>query len=208
MELPLHDQATEVRLNSRRKARKPVMPIPKRAIEVGSGTAAVGAKLKLTEVGVPTIEEPLTSPVRNTPVVSTLNVSTPPTTAAGYVKTTSLGGGGTIVGAFGAGTPLKLSIAVTGAEKKKSTSLAVAPGTDQLPVTVSEPACDGAASAKLAKKPAATANNDERFIIRILLGRYLIKEITVHSSVLLIHNTIVSIPARRDLTNYASSAIW
>jgi hypothetical protein len=28
-------------LNNRRKAKKPVMPIPRRAIEVGSGTAAV-----------------------------------------------------------------------------------------------------------------------------------------------------------------------
>jgi hypothetical protein len=82
-----------------------------------------------------------------------------------YVKTTSLGGGGTIVGGFGEGAPVKLSIAVTGAEKKKSNSLAVPPGTDQVPVTVTEPACDGAASAKLATKPKATANN-KRFIIK------------------------------------------
>ena len=35
-------QATELHLNSRRKARKPVMPMPRRAIEVGSGTARNG----------------------------------------------------------------------------------------------------------------------------------------------------------------------
>jgi hypothetical protein len=188
-------------------AKNPAMPIPKRAIEPGSGMAVDDLKLKLTSVGVPTIEAPLTSPVRNIPDVWAVNVSAPPTTPGEYVKITSFGGGGGIVGGLGRGTPLKLLTAVTGPEKKKSISLAVAPGTDQLPVTVTEPAWDGAASAKLAKRPAANANNDERFIIRKLLGRYLLKEITVYSSVLLIHNTIVSIPARRDLTNHVSSAM-
>jgi hypothetical protein len=133
-------QATEGRLNSLRNAKKPVMPIPKRAIEAGSGTAPVGVKLKLTDDGVPTIDAGLISPLRRTPDVSTVNFRAPPTTPGVYVNTTSLGGGGTIVGALGAGAPLKLSIAVTGPEKKKSNSVAVAPGTDQVPVTVTEPA--------------------------------------------------------------------
>jgi len=39
-ELPYHVQATTVRLNKRRNAKNPVMPMPSKAIEVGSGMAA------------------------------------------------------------------------------------------------------------------------------------------------------------------------
>ena len=39
-ESPYHVQATAVRLNKRRNAKNPVMPIPSNAIEVGSGTEA------------------------------------------------------------------------------------------------------------------------------------------------------------------------
>jgi hypothetical protein len=102
--------------------------------------AALGVKLKLMDDGVPTIVSGLISPLRRTPDVSTVNASAPAETPGVYVNTTSLGGGGTIVGGLGAGAPLKLSIAVTGPEKKKSNSVAVAPGTDQVPVIVTEPA--------------------------------------------------------------------
>jgi len=48
----LVNQAFAVRLNSRRRARKPVMPMPRRAIELGSGTASVMPRV------VPLIEAP------------------------------------------------------------------------------------------------------------------------------------------------------
>jgi hypothetical protein len=182
------------------------MPIPSRAIEVGSGTA-VGTKLKLTADGVPVIEPGLIMPLRKTPVVSTVNVSDPLSVAGVYVKITSFGGGGAIVAELGVGAPLKLSIAVTGPEKKKSNSPAVAPGTEKVPVTVIEPARDGAASATLASKPTANAQSDERFIIENSWEDSWSQKSSNYLCVLLIHNAIVSIPARPDLTNHGSSAI-
>jgi len=111
------------------------MPIPKRAIEVGSGTAVM--KLKLLAAGVPMIEVGLISPPSKKPDVVTVNVSAPATVGGTYVKITSLPEN---VGALGVGVPTKVAGADTGAEKKKSNSPATAPGTEKLPVTVTEAA--------------------------------------------------------------------
>ena len=48
---------------------------------------------------------------------------------------------------------MKLSGADTGAEKKKSNSPATAPGTEKLPVTVTEAALDGAVKRQAGEKP-------------------------------------------------------
>jgi hypothetical protein len=78
------------------------------------------------------------------------------------MKITSLGGG-IGMNTVGVGVPEKLTT-VTGASKSKTIELDVAPGTDQEPVRVMRPARDGAANAKLATRPVATAKN-ELFII-------------------------------------------
>ena len=70
---PWHDQATAVRLNNRRKAKKPVMPMPSKAIEVGSGTGCM--KLKLTGRGCADDRGRVDTPPSKTPDVVTVNVS-------------------------------------------------------------------------------------------------------------------------------------
>jgi hypothetical protein len=165
-ESPYHVQATAVRLNKRRNAKNPVMPIPSNAIEVGSGTVATPT------VSVPCVPAvtPVSEAVENViaPGVPVLNSNTKdPLAAAVKLASTVFGPISVYV------IPERLELTVvtgpigsTPGEYVISISVAV-PGvvTVNDAVVVTVPAWLGVANATLASKPAATVKKSDRFVI-------------------------------------------
>jgi len=167
-ESPYHVQATAVRLNKRRNAKNPVMPIPKSAIEVGSG---------ITAVATPTVTVPCDPEVTPdseafenviAPGVLVVNSNTKdPLAAALNVASTVFALGceytmldrveltvtGFVIGSTPGEYVISISVAVPG----------LVTVNDAVVVTV--PAWLGVANATLASKPAATVKKSDRFVI-------------------------------------------
>jgi len=165
-ESPYHGQATAVRLNKRRNAKNPVMPIPSNAIEVGSGTVATPT------VSVPCVPAvtPVSEAVENViaPGVPVLNSNTKdPLEAAVKLASTVFGPISVYV------IPERLELTVetgpigsTPGVYVTSISVAVPPlFTEKLAVVTTVPAWLGVANATLASKPAATVKKSDRFVI-------------------------------------------
>jgi hypothetical protein len=165
-ESPYHVQATTVRLNKRRKAKNPVMPIPSNAIEVGSGTVATPT------VSVPCVPAvtPVSEAVENViaPGVPVLNSNTKdPLAAAVKLASTVFGPISVYV------IPERLELTVvtgpigsTPGVYVTSISVAVPPlFTEKLAVVTTDPAWLGVANATLASKPAAKVKKSDRFVI-------------------------------------------
>jgi hypothetical protein len=163
-----HVQATAVRLNKRRNAKNPVMPMPKSAIEVGSGTAAVATPMVRLpcDPAVTPVSEALENVIA--PGVLVVNANTKDPLAAA-VKLASIVFGAISVYVI----PERLELTVvtgpigsTPGEYVISISVAV-PGlvTVNDAVVVTVPAWLGVANATLASKPAATVKKSDRFVI-------------------------------------------
>jgi hypothetical protein len=166
-ELPYHVQATAMRLNKRRNAKNPVMPMPSKAIEVGSGIAAVDTPTE----SVPC--DPVVTPVSDAvekviaPGVLVVNSNTKdPLAAAAKLASTVFADISvyvmvpmvelTVVGSVIGSTPGVYVISI---------SVAVPPVTVNDAVVVTVPAWLGVANATLASKPAATVKKSDRFVI-------------------------------------------
>jgi len=166
-ESPYHVQATAVRLKKRRNAKNPVMPMPKSAIEVGSGTTAVATPTESVPCA------PLVTPVSDAvekviaPGVLVVNWNTKDPLAAA-VKLAS-----TVFALISVYVmPERVELTVTGVVIGStpgvyviSISVAVPPVTVNDAVVVTVPAWLGVANATLASKPAATVKKSERFVI-------------------------------------------
>jgi len=167
-ESPSHVQATAVRLNNRRRARKPVMPMPKSAIEVGSGTAAV--------VATPTESvpcDPVVTPVSDADekliapgvLVVKLNTKDPLAAAVKLASTVFA-----LISVYVMPERVELTVVMgpigsTPGVYVISISVAVPPVTVNDAVVVTVPAWLGVANATLASKPAATVKKSDRFVI-------------------------------------------
>lgn len=167
-ESPYHVQATAVRLNNRRRARKPVMPMPKSAIEVGSGTAAVATPTE----SVPC--DPVVTPVSDADekliapgvLVVKLNTKDPLAAAVKLASTVFA-----LISVYVMPERVELTVVMgpigsTPGVYVISISVAV-PGlvTVNDAVVVTVPAWLGVANATLASKPAATVKKSDRFVI-------------------------------------------
>jgi len=166
------DQATAVRLNSRRKARKPVMPIPKRAIEVGSGTPVVAVMLTVTEPPVPVlfVSDASENVIGGAVPVWYEKVKVPDADGANEASISfDVNGLPTSESVMPGGKGLRAwrVIGLTLGVYVISTSCAVPPITlyDTVVVTVVDPAWLGVANATLASKPAAATKKTDRFVI-------------------------------------------
>jgi hypothetical protein len=197
-ESPYHVQATAVRLNKRRNAKNPDMPIPSKAIEVGSGTALtkVTAKLLNTKPAV----VPVTLPGRvPTPADVTTRSAKPEAAGVKFkVSVLPLNKGGVMVRLVDVTVAL-----VIAPEKVISISEAVPPVPAKSAVTTWVAAWLGEANAKLARSTAANDRKTDRFIMETP-GK-LISKVTYRQLVLQIHNSFSSIPARLDLMTRCSS---
>jgi len=168
-ELPYYVQATAVRLNKRRNAKNPVMPMPKSAIEVGSGTAAAVATPTVTVPCDPEVT-PVSEALENVigPTVLLLNANTKvPLAAAVKLASTVFGP----ISVYEIPERLELTVEMgpigsTPGVYVISISVAV-PGvvTVNDAVVVTVPAWLGVANATLASKPAATVKKSDRFVI-------------------------------------------
>jgi hypothetical protein len=158
-ESPYHVQATTVRLNKRRNAKNPVMPIPSNAIEVGSGTE-VRVTWRLLSV------KPVLRPLRvlkpvPTPAPETTKLAEPLLAGVKFrITELPVNKGGVMVRVVVSDVTL-----VIGPEKSISISEAVPPVTVKTAVTAWVPAWLGEANAKLASSPAAKDTKNDRFIM-------------------------------------------
>jgi len=168
-ESPYHVQATAVRLKKRRNAKNPVMPMPKSAIEVGSGTAAVATPT----VTVPCDPEvtPVSEALENVigPRVLVLNANTKDPLAAALKLASTVFGPISVYEIPERPTELTVEMGPIGSTPGVyviSISVAV-PGvvTVNDAVVVTVPAWLGVANATLASKPAATVKKSDRFVI-------------------------------------------
>jgi len=82
-----HVQATAVRLNNRRRARKPVMPMPKSAIEVGSGTEATPTERLPCDPAVTPDSEALENVIAPGVLVTNENTKFPLAAAVNFAST-------------------------------------------------------------------------------------------------------------------------
>jgi len=166
-ELPYYVQATTVRLNKRRNAKNPVMPIPSNAIEVGSGTVATPT------VTVPCVPEvtPVSEALENVigPRVPVLNWNTKDPLEAAVKLASTVFGPISVYVIPERPTELTVEMGPIGSTPGvyvTSISVAVPPlFTVKFAVVTTVFAWLGVANATLASKPAATVKKSDRFVI-------------------------------------------
>jgi len=167
-ESPYHVQATAVRLNKRRNAKNPVMPMPKSAIEVGSGTAAVATPtVRLPcDPAVTPDSEAFENVIAPGVLVVNSNTKVPLAAAVNFASTVFAVGSEYVMPERLELTVVMGPIGSTPGEYVISISVAV-PGvvTVNDAVVVTVPAWLGVANATLASKPAATVKKSDRFVI-------------------------------------------
>jgi len=174
-------QATDGRLNSRRKARKPVMPMPRRAIELGSGVVPTGAELTFSEVvavwmwslapenvGASDVE-----PMGPAVLVSNVNTTEPDEVASNVTVTVLPDSAIETPVSPDDDTIVRLLMGSTLGVYATSRSVTVVPAGAVIEKLVSvvtsvDPAWLDAVKDKLTRRPAAKARKKDRFIIQNL----------------------------------------
>jgi len=197
-ESPYHVHATAVRLKKRRNAKNPVMPMPSKAIEVGSGTVV---KVALMALNV----KPVVAPEgRIEPVPTPADVTTKSATPEDDGVKVRVSVSPLKVGVKpGRVVDSKLTLEI-GAVKPISRSVSVPPDPEKEAVTICVAAWLGEANAKLARSPAASDRNSDRFIMETP-GKLISKVLTEQLAVANPQLKFSSIPARLDLMTKCSS---
>jgi len=166
-ESPYHVQATAARLKKRRNAKNPVMPMPSKAIEVGSGTVATPTERVPCVPAVTPVSEAVENVIA--PGVPVLNSNTKdPLEAAVKLASTVFG----LISVYVIPErPTELTVETgpigsTPGVYVTSISVAVPPlFTVKFAVVTTVPAWLGVANATLASKPAAKVKKSDRFVI-------------------------------------------